>query len=179
MRTKCRNIQRTTKPYGVEITFTAPYSKELDEWLNQNIGKQDFLNVEIGKEEKRSIDANAYFWVLCDKIAKKTHQIKTDIYRELVQRVGVFEDVAVIEESAESFKKMWQSKGLGWIAIEEPCKLDGCVKYRCYSGSSSYDTKEMSRLIDEVIYEAKELGIETMTPDEIEALKARWKENGK
>lgn len=175
MKIKAKNIKRTTFPHGVEITMTTPYTKELDEWLNKNIGKQDFFDVEIGKKEKRSLDANAYFWVLCEKIAKKTHQIKTDIYRELVQRVGVFEDVAVTEESAESFKKMWQSKGLGWIAIEEPCKLDGCVKYRCYSGSSSYGKAEMARLIDEVIYEAKEMGIETMTPDQIAELKQKWK----
>lgn len=175
MKFKAKNLKRITFPHGVEITMTTPYSKELDEWLDKNINKQEFIDVEMGGKKKRSLDANAYFWVLCEKIAKKTHQVKEDIYRELIQRVGVFEDVAVIEESAESFKRMWESKGLGWIVTEEPCKLDGCVKYRCYSGSSTYDVIEMSRLIDEVIYEAKEAGIETMTPDQIAELKAKWK----
>ena len=41
-------------------------------------------------------------------------------------------------------------------------------------GSSEYDTGEMSRFIDGVISECKELGIQTMTPDEIEELKQKW-----
>lgn len=175
MKTKGRNIKRRTTPSGIDITFTAPYSEQLDKWLDKNINKQEFIDIELGKKKIRSNDANSYFWTLCQKIADKTRQFKNDVYRELVKEVGVFEDIAIIEEAAETFKKKWESNGIGWIVTEEPCKLKGCVKYRCYSGSSVYTPKEMARLIDKTIDEAQALGIETKTPDEIAELKEKWR----
>ena len=124
--------------------------------------------------EKRSRDANAYMWILADKIADKTQTTKEDIYREAIRRVGVFKDVAVTNEAADWLMENWQKNGIGWFAEEFDSTLKGCRKIRLYSGSSTYDTKQMSRLIDEIVEEAKSLEIETATPDELTKMKEMW-----
>lgn len=124
--------------------------------------------------EKRSQNANSYMWVLADKIADKTQTTKEDVYREAIRRVGVFKDVAVINDAAEWLVNSWQKNGIGWFAEDFDSTLNGCRKVRLYSGSSTYNTKEMSRLIDEIVEEAKALDIETATPDELKRLKEEW-----
>ena len=44
----------------------------------------------------------------------------------------------------------------------------------CYDDKSTYDTKEMSVLIDGTVADAKELGIDTITPAELQEMKERW-----
>jgi len=74
---------------------------------------------------------------------------------------------------------MWSSKGLGWFAeVLDDSKLPGYKKIIAYYGSSVYDTREMSILIDEIVSQAKELNIETLPPDEVESLKALWGKDG-
>lgn len=131
---------------------------------------------------RRSKDANAYMWVLADKIADKTNTTKEDVYREAIRRVGVFKDtdvfkdVAVIDKAADWLVKSWEKNGIGWFAETFDSTLYGCKKVRLYAGSSTYNTKEMSRLIDELIEEARDLDIETATPDEIARMKSTWGE---
>ncbi len=55
-----------------------------------------------------------------------------------------------------------------------PSKIEGCVNVVLYYGSSTYDTKQMSSLIDQLIFDAKELGIETATPQELARYKEEW-----
>lgn len=134
------------------------------------------LAAEIKKyRPKRSLSANDYLWVLCDKIAKELGSTKELIYIELIRRVGRFDVVAVQAERMEDIIHGWSCRGLGWFAEPmEGCKIDGCERVMFYYGSSDYDTAEMSRVIDEAVYEAKELGIDTATPDEIERMKGLW-----
>jgi hypothetical protein len=47
---------------------------------------------------------------------------------------------------------------------------------RAYYGSSTYNTKQMSRLIDAIVEDCKEMDIETLTPRELDAMKSRWGE---
>lgn len=116
---------------------------------------------------KRSVEANAYMWILCDKIAEKLHSTKEEVYRSAVREVGVFQDVAVQEKALSSLIDNWTSNGIGWITDIFDSKINGCKRVRLYTGSHRYDTKQMSRLIDYIVEEAKELDIETMTPDEL------------
>lgn len=122
------------------------------------------------KKKKRSLDANSYFWILADKLAQKIGSTKDLIYKEIVMTVGVWQDVAVREKDVDEFINSWEKNGLGWLAIPMESKLDGCKKVRCYKGSSCYTTAEMKRLIDEIILECKEQGIETMTPAETQQM---------
>lgn len=135
------------------------------------------LKIDIAKwREKRSLDSNAYAWVLMDKIAEKTNTTKENVYKEIIKRVGVFEILPLKDVAVEKFIKNWQSKGLGWVCdnLGSSPKLEGFTKIVAYYGTSTYDTKEMSRFIDEVVSEAQELGIQTETPDKIEEMKSLW-----
>lgn len=121
--------------------------------------------------EKRSLDANAYAWSLINQIGNRLGSSKDEVYVEMLRRYGQNSVVSVVEEAATVFEKSIKY----WEEIGES-KLNGknFIHIRVFTGSSSYDTKEMSILIDGIVSEAKELGIETMTPDEIEQLKRRW-----
>ena len=107
----------------------------------------------------RSTDANSYMWVLCDKIAEKIHSTKEEVYRKAVREVGVFQDVAVQEKALPALISNWTSNGIGWVTDTFDSKLNGCKRVRLYTGSHRYDTKQMARLIDYIVQEAKELEI--------------------
>ena len=80
----------------------------------------------------------------------------------------------IVEEKAfENFKRIWEKQGLGFL-IQEVTRKDKCVKVHCYYGSSTYDTKEMSLLIELLVEEAKQLNIEVKTEQEIESLLSTW-----
>lgn len=132
------------------------------------------IEVEISvKRKKRSLDANAYCWVLADMIASEVSSTKENVYKHHIREVGVFDDVAVKDEAFEPFAEKWQSRGIGWF-IEKIASREKYVVVRCYYGSSVYDTKQMARLIDDLVYEAKELGLETIPPEELERMKKAW-----
>ena len=124
---------------------------------------------------KRSLDANAYCFVLINKIAEKTGISVEEIYRRAVREIGGNNTVVCVKDEAlDALCSSWKLKGLGWQAEAIPSRLDGCTNVVLYYGSSTYDTKTMSRLIDYIVQDAKELGIETMTPCELAALIERW-----
>ena len=84
------------------------------------------------------------------------------------------------EKAVDDFIKAWQNNGIGWICEVVDSTLDGCKKVFAYYGSSTYDTKQMSRIIDMAVQDAEALGIETMPPEELESLLAQWgKKDGK
>ena len=125
--------------------------------------------------KKRSLDANAYCFVLISKIAEKTGVSIENIYRRAVREIGGNNTVVCVkDEAVDALCTSWESKGLGWQTETYPSRLSGCTNVVLYYGSSSYDTKTMSRLIDNVVQDARSLGIETMTPCELAALIGRW-----
>ena len=125
---------------------------------------------------KRSNDANAYMWTLADKIAEAVNSTATEVYRKAIHEVGVFHYGAFHDRDVPFVVQTWTHNGVGWIAEVEPCSIPGSRNVKFYHGSSSYDTKQMSRLIDYMVEEAKELNIETATPDELARMKSTWGE---
>lgn len=128
------------------------------------------------KRKKRSLDANAYMWQLCNEIAREILSTKNEVYRHAIREAGVFEMHLVPDEAVEGCIRRWEAVGLGYVAeiAYKSYKNPGSTAMTLYYGSSTYDTKEMSYLIDYIVGEAKELGIETMTPNELAKLKAAW-----
>lgn len=126
--------------------------------------------------EKRSLDSNAYCWVLLDKIAEKLQTSKEEIYREIIKRVGVFQIIPIKPVAIERFAEKWSCKGLGWVVedIGECKSLPGYHNIIAYYGTSTYDSKEMSRLLNEVVEEAKRQGIETLDEIELKNMVERW-----
>lgn len=135
--------------------------------------------------ERRSLDANAYCWVLIDKLSETLRLPKIEIYREAIKSIGgVSETVCVPSKAIATLTKAWEAKGTGWQVETMPSKLPGCTNAVLYFGSSVFDKNQMSMLIDNLIEDCRNVGIPTETPDEIENLKSLWatapkgKENG-
>ncbi len=128
--------------------------------------------------KKRSNDANKYFWVLCGKLACKIKAPKDDIYKRLIREIGDnFDIVDVKDEAVEAFVSRWQHGRLGWVCdILGKSEKQGVTSVCCYYGSSTYNSKQMSDLIDLIVFECKEQGIQTETPEEIARLKSLWGE---
>ena len=138
--------------------------------------KDEAVTVEIKKYRKRrSLDANAYAWVLVDKIAEALSHDKVAVYREAIRNIGgVSETVCILEQAAPKLISAWEAHGIGWQTESMASKIEGCLNIVLYYGSSTYDTKQMSSLIDHLIAEAKELNIETATPAELARYKEEW-----
>lgn len=125
--------------------------------------------------ERRSLDANAYAWVLIDKLAKATGQSKTHVYREAIREIGGnTETVCVKQDASDKLCAAWTKNGLGWLAEKMPSKLPGCVNVVLYYGSSTFDTAQMARFIDGIIQDCKAVGVETLPPDKLEAMLEGW-----
>lgn len=120
---------------------------------------------------KRSLDANAYFWVLCQKIAEKINSNKDEVYLQLLGDAGVFTHTIVKPEVVDRMKEQWRLvKELGEVTVNGKKG----IQLQLYFGSSTYNTKEMAVLIDEAVRQAKELDIETLTLEELKSMKESW-----
>lgn len=129
--------------------------------------KQKKYALEIKEyREKRSMDANAYMWVLLDKLAEAVGGTKEERYLDFVRHHGLFRDWRLKEEEAKTFQHAWKMLGVGW-PVEQVGYTDDGVILRAYYGTSTYNTKQMSRIINAVVEECKALGIETLTPAEL------------
>ncbi len=139
---------------------------------------KDKLSIEVKPyRKKRSLDSNAYFWVLVDQLAAKLGRGKTEIYKEYIREVGgVSDTVCVVNSAVERFRSQWQGKGLGWFTEATESKIEGCTIVTVYYGSSTFDTAQMSRLLDMCIEDCKEQGIQVETPEEIARMKVLWGE---
>lgn len=127
------------------------------------------------KRKKRSLDANAYFFVLADKLSEKLNIPKEEIYRNCIKEIGgVSEIVCVRNDAVGKLCEGWRHNGLGWQTDTIPSKIEGCTNVVLYYGSSTYDTEQMSRLIDIVVQDCKAVGIDTKTPDEIANMLSLW-----
>lgn len=144
---------------------------------------KDFdIDIEIKKHrQKRSLDANAYCWLLCGKIADKladddVKNTKEGVYREAIREIGVYKDFPNMSlADAKTLRTAWGMLGTGWITEQVDYSRDGNnVIVRCYYGSSTYNTKQMSRLIDNLVQDCEALGIPTETPEQIEKIKSLW-----
>lgn len=119
---------------------------------------------------KRSLNANSYAWVLCREIANVIGATKEDVYKNIIKNVGEFEVVPIRRDAVEKFIKIWRGKGLGWLCDVKPSKFEGFVNVTIYYGSSVYDTKQMSRLINSLVEDARMLGIVTLDDMKIQEL---------
>ena len=141
-----------------------------------NLKQYDKLKIKaVRYTQRRSLDANAYFHVLVGKIADVLTISKAKAKNVLICKYGQPQllpdgNIMVYKTNApEEF--MWEQEAIHCI----PVKYDSnATFYKVYRGSHTYDTKEMSILIDGTVADAKELGIEAATPAELQEMKERW-----
>ena len=136
----------------------------------------DKLRIKVDKyREKRSLNANAYLWALLQKMAEVLNTTKDELYIQMLDVYGQFTFIIVKPEAVERVKSKWRTcRDMGELHINGQVG----IQLQCFYGSSTYDTREMSKLIDGVVYECKELGIETLTPAELERMKSSWRPKG-
>lgn len=140
------------------------------ELIVDDLKDKDKLSIEVKPyRERRSLNANAYAWSLIGQIADIVRAGKDEIYLKLLKRYGQSELISVLSHvPIGNYVKYYEEAG--------ESKLNGKMftHYRVFKGSSEFDTREMSIFIDGVVSEAKDLGIQTETPNQLAEMKARW-----
>lgn len=153
------------RKHTVQVTFNA--TDQDDNALSKLIKlSKSKVNFTFKKHrEKRSLDANAYAWVLIGKIADVLREDKEAVYVNMLKHYGQSVIVTVANEvDVKSYFKYYEPIFVG----------EKYTEYLVMKGSSEYDSKEMSILIDGIVQEAKELDIETETPENLERMKSLW-----
>ena len=120
-------------------------------------------------EKKRSTDANALCWKLCTEIANVLRSDKDSVYIEMLKRYGQSDIVSVLSVvDVKPYFKYFEEFGKGFVKGKE------FTHYKVYKGSSEYDTREMSILLDGIIDEAKALDIDVISEREKSLLLQEW-----
>lgn len=169
------------KADNIRLQYNEARETEIIVTTKENIHIADLKNIIVkGKElsveikqfrHKRSIDSNAYMWVLLSKMADALKTTKDELYLQILDRYGVFTHIVVKPDVVNRIKQEWRTvRELGEVTINN---TKG-IQLQCFFGSSTYDTKEMSVLIDGVVSECKGLDIETVTARQLEEMKQAW-----
>lgn len=130
------------------------------------------LSIEVVKyREKRSLDANGLLWHCIGKLAAAMRTDKWDVYLLMLKRYGKFTYIGIREHAVEAMKRRWREcEVVGEVTING----QKAVQLLCYYGSSTYDTQEFSVLLDGVISEMKEAGLEPPMPADVKAAMERY-----
>lgn len=143
-------------------------AEEIVKWLFSQDREKIFEIKE--KKRRRSLNANAYAWLLIGKLADVLRISKDECYILMLKRYGQSEMVSVVSEiDVRGYFKYYEAVGTTFLQEKN------FTHYRVFKGSSEYDTREMSILVDGIVSECHEVGIETMTPSELEKLKSLWR----
>ena len=142
-------------------------AKDIINWLfNQD--KDKIYEIKEYKE-KRSLNANNYAWKLITEIGNKLLKSKEEVYLQMLKDYGQSEIVSILSSiDPIGYFKYYEEIGTSVLNGKE------FTHYKIFKGTSEYNTKEMSIFIDGVVEEAKQLDIETKTPEDIERLKRWW-----
>ena len=157
---------------SVQVPFRAKYpviSFEIQadpEDLEKYIDKD--LDINFSKHRRhRSLDANACLWACIGDIAKVLHQDAWEVYLLMIERYGKFTHILVRPEVVEAVRAQWrETKIVGETTVDG----NPMIQMLCYFGSSTYNSAEFAGLLDGVISEMKEMGLETPTSEEMRAL---------
>lgn len=127
---------------------------------------------------KYSLNALNYCWMLMDKIARhpSIRSTKQEVYLSMLEKIGSPMYLPVLPKNVESIKpcfRITHDRGEVEMTTKSGKKVI-CRQLECYKGISAYDAREMNYFVDELVRDAKSLGIETATADELERIKATW-----
>lgn len=135
-------------------------------------GLSGVYQAEIKKHyEKRSLNANALFWKGCGLIAQAVNRDNWSIYLDLLRNYGEYTYIVVKPHAVERFKETYRlCEEVGEIEINGKKG----IQLLCYYGSSTYDKKQMARLIDGMMQEIRNLEIDFVPEDDITKAVAEW-----
>lgn len=152
-------------------------TKEIE--IIEQLKNENKLDVELKKHrKKRSLNANSYFWSLLKEYSEEKNVNTVVEYKERVKRLGIFRRFRIETNEAKTFEIMWTDKGIAWFCEIADTEYIGDIEFKiihAYYGSSSFNSKQMSRLINDLVEDCKEVGIETKPEAEIKSLLEAWK----
>jgi hypothetical protein len=154
-----------------EVTFTLTQKQPIDD-LKAIIANKKLLAIECKEyRKKRSLDANGMLWAICTQIAAAIKSSKDEVYLTMLERYGVFTHIIVKAEAVERIKQEWRTcRVLGEVTVNGKTG----IQIQCYYGSHLYDSKEFSVLLEGVISEAQEMGIEVVSEQDKQLLIQQW-----
>lgn len=173
------NIELLYKGTNVHISFDKKDASAIAK-LFSNLKLGEEYDIDLKKRGKRSLNANNYHWMLCEQIAKVLKTSKYEVHNQLMIDYGT----DWLDEEGSPVYVLMKDNGSYMRKETEHYRPTDAVEdrkgtwYRWFVlllPSHLMGTKEMSELIDGTVSEAKELGIDTRTPDEIERMKQLWK----
>lgn len=174
MKIKANYTRTLQSEKGYEITFTTTDKQGVQALKATPLDKVLALEIK-GWKETRSKDANAYFHLLVGKIAEALGLGLEEVKIQMVLDYGTKLCDARVPQDADLtlihkyVKLIGESRG-----TKKPCN-----DWIIFKPTHTLDTKEMARLIDGVVHEAKQLGIETRTPNELAEMMSLWEQGEK
>ena len=139
-------------------------------------GEYKFLTIQVKKDEevfvkkkKRSNNANSMFWELLQQLCEELNLDVIQEYRKRVKELGIFQSFELDTKNVPTFEKIWCEKGLGWFT-EKVDESGSKTRINAYYGSSSYNSKQFSRLLDNLVQDCRSVGIQTLEDLEIQEL---------
>lgn len=181
MRAKFSGASHDWKTRNMLITFEA--LEPVDIMKLADMGE---LNVTVKEwRNHRSLDANAYYWVLLSKLAEALRVSKPRMHNLILRRYGQIltvdgQKMIVMLPDTEKAEETALEASTYHLRPTSQVRKGNPVDFRAYvllRGSSDYDTREMSVLLDGLIDECKQAGIETATPEEIARMKELYERN--
>lgn len=145
----------------------------LSEFVQKN---SKIITIQIGideeievKRKKRSKNANSYFWKLLQELCCELNLDVIQEYRKRVKELGIFQTFELDIKNLATFEFLWNKNGIGWFTEKVEENEEKAI-INAYYGSSSYNSKQMSKLIDNLVQDCRSVGIQTLEDIEIEEL---------
>ena len=137
------------------------------------LDKDTVYDVKIEKHKKMKTSVqNAYAWKLMNEIGNVLRKSKDEVYFDMLKSYGQVSEICILSSiNPSGYFKYYEVSSKRMFNDKE------FTIYRIYKGSSEFDTREMSIFIDGVIQEAKQLGIQTLTPNQLLELKSMEESN--
>lgn len=155
------------------MTFTGT-KLEISQFLYK-LDKDTIWDIKIDKHRnKRSLDANAYSWVLQTEIANVLRISKEEVHFDMLKNYGQRDYMSMLANiDIDNYYTYYEEVGT--------FRQNGNTfkSYMIYKGTHNYDSREMSIFIDGVVQEARNLGIETLEDKEINSLIEEMEKRGR
>ena len=134
--------------------------------LTIQLNKNEEIEV---KRKKRSKNANSYFWELLQKLCEEMNIDVIQEYRKRVKELGIFKQWEIDAKNVPTFVHLWEDRGIAWFTEKVEEKEDKTI-INAYYGSSSYNSKQFSKLLDNLIQDCRSVDIQTLDDREVEEL---------
>lgn len=148
------------------MRILSEYVTEHSKIITVEIGKDEEIEV---KKRKRSNKANRYFWEMLQQLCFEMNLNVIEEYKKRVKELGIFQTFVLDTKNLPTFDYLWSNNGIAYFT-EKVEENGNKTTINAYYGSSSYNSKQFSRLLDNLIQDCRSVGIQTLEDKEVEEL---------